>query len=118
MVQLENKCKELELHFKKFNKKFALLQEKGLPTLRNSNGKTQLPTILKNNNKTTTPKVKKLSFLPRKETTREEEGNNHYTYSTKELATMYLRLSSQIKTDISFIDYWILERKKNGLTRN
>ena len=39
MVQLENKCKELELQINRFNRKFSFLQNKGLPTLRNSNGK-------------------------------------------------------------------------------
>lgn len=39
MVQLDNKCKELELHVRRFNKKFSLLQEKGHPIIRNSNGK-------------------------------------------------------------------------------
>ena len=39
MIQLENKCKELKLQIKRFNRKFNVLQEKGLPTLRTSNGK-------------------------------------------------------------------------------
>ena len=38
MIQLE-KCKELELQVRRFNRKFTLMQEKGLPTPRNSNGK-------------------------------------------------------------------------------
>jgi len=37
MIHLENKCKYLELQVRRFNKKFTLLQEKGLPTLRNYN---------------------------------------------------------------------------------
>lgn len=39
MVHMENKCKELEFHVKRFNRKFALLQQKGLPALTYSNGK-------------------------------------------------------------------------------
>lgn len=38
MIKLENKCKYLELQVRRFNRKFTLLQEKGMPTLRNSNG--------------------------------------------------------------------------------
>lgn len=39
MIQLENKCKELKLQVKRFNIKFNVLQEKGLPALRASNRK-------------------------------------------------------------------------------
>lgn len=38
VIQLENKRKDLELQLKRLNKNFTLLQEKGLPTLRTSNG--------------------------------------------------------------------------------
>lgn len=38
MIQFENKCKYIELQVRRFNRKFTLLQEKGLPTLRNYSG--------------------------------------------------------------------------------
>ena len=39
VIQLERKCRKFELQVRRFNKKFTLLQEKSLPTLKNSNGK-------------------------------------------------------------------------------
>lgn len=38
MLQLENKCQNLEIQIKKFHRKFSILQQKGLPSLRHSNG--------------------------------------------------------------------------------
>ena len=39
IIQLEDKCKELELQVKRVNGKFGLFQDKGLPSLRDCNGK-------------------------------------------------------------------------------
>ena len=38
MLQLENKCQNLEAQIKKFHRKFTLLWKKGLPSLRDSSG--------------------------------------------------------------------------------
>jgi len=39
IIQLDNKCKELELQVKIFNKKINVLHEKGVPALKATNGK-------------------------------------------------------------------------------
>lgn len=38
MLQIENKCQNLEVHIKRFHKKFYIIHKKGLPSLRNSRG--------------------------------------------------------------------------------
>lgn len=38
MLQLENKCEKLEVQMKMFQNKFSILEQKGIPSLKDSRG--------------------------------------------------------------------------------